>query len=105
MPSARPQFALSSLVFVLLLATLCAVRFYANGQPVHLHEKACRLSFEETKTKASLALENTPGRVPEVASFPSNFVHVLEQRRNPQRQFYLTTTILKRVPSWLRHGL
>lgn len=63
MTYSRPQYVLSSFVFVVLISALCAVQFFAHDLPLRLHEKTCRLNFEETKTNASLALENTTGRL------------------------------------------
>lgn len=63
MLSTRPQFAWSSLVLITLVSALFAVRHWANDQPLRLDEKACRLSFAETKTQASLAFTNTSGRI------------------------------------------
>lgn len=59
----RPQFLWSSLFLALLASLLFAVRHRANDLPLRLEENACRLSFTETKTKASLAFTNTSGRI------------------------------------------
>ncbi len=63
MTYSRPQSVLFSFVFVALLLALLSVQFWAHDLPLRLHEKACRLTFAEAKTSASLALENTSGRL------------------------------------------
>ncbi|MBS1811227.1 MAG: carboxypeptidase regulatory-like domain-containing protein [Acidobacteria bacterium] len=63
MTYARPRLVVSLIVFVVLLLAFSAANYFANDLSLRLNEKACRLSFEETKTKASLALENTSGRI------------------------------------------
>jgi uncharacterized protein YfaS (alpha-2-macroglobulin family) len=59
----QPRFVASSLLLLALLSACLTVSYFANDVPLRLNEKACRLSFEETNTKASLALENTSGRL------------------------------------------
>ncbi|MFN7928979.1 MAG: MG2 domain-containing protein [Blastocatellia bacterium] len=63
MTFARPQFVWSSFIFVALISVLLVARHWANDLPLRLDEKACRLSFGDTQTKASLALTNTSGRI------------------------------------------
>jgi len=59
----RPQVVWSSCVLALLFSALFTVHQFAFDVPLRLQEKACHLQFEESVTKASLALENTSGRI------------------------------------------
>ena len=62
MTHSRPQVVWFSCVFALLFSALFTVHHFAFDVPLRLQEKACRLQFEESGIKASLALENTSSR-------------------------------------------
>ncbi|MBL8203885.1 MAG: carboxypeptidase regulatory-like domain-containing protein [Blastocatellia bacterium] len=62
MTHSRPQVIWSSCVLALLFSAFFTVHQFAFDVPLRLQEKACRLQFEESLTKASLAFENTSGR-------------------------------------------
>ncbi len=59
MTHSRPQW----FCLALLLSALLTANYLAYDIPLRLQEKACRLQFEAAQTKASLALENTSGRL------------------------------------------
>ena len=62
MTHSRPQVIWSSCVLALLFSAFFTVHHFAFDVPLRLQEKACRLQFEESLTKASLAFENNSGR-------------------------------------------